>query len=95
MPARHLPGSPGIGTKRVGQRAAVVYGADASNIRRSEAGGGCYKDCPGLGNQSVFYPYSSIVNTFTLPRGRCSSYESSNSSLLARITWRGNSVRRT
>ena len=23
----------------------------------------CYKDYPGLGNRSVFYPYSSIGNT--------------------------------
>ena len=25
----------------------------------------CYKDFPGLGDRSVFYPYSSVGNTFT------------------------------
>ena len=27
--------------------------------------GTCYKDYPGLGNRSVFYPYSSVGNTLT------------------------------
>ena len=31
-----------------------------------QRGGECYKDCPGLGNRSIFYPYRSVGNTFTL-----------------------------
>ena len=47
----HLPGSPGIETKRVGQRTAV-YGTDATNIPPFRGGervtAAAYKDYPRL-----------------------------------------------
>ena len=63
------PGSPGYETERVGQRPDVylVYGSDAPKIPPFRAGEeSCFKDYPRLGNRSIFYPYSSVGNTFTL-----------------------------
>ena len=54
-PGTYLPVSPGIETKRVGQRTAI-HGTDVPNIPPFRAGAECYKDNPGLGNRSIVYP---------------------------------------
>ena len=65
----YLPGSPGIETKRTVQRTAV-YGTDALKIPPFRGGEGDVRVTLGLGDRSIFCPYSSVVgDTFTLSRG--------------------------
>ena len=54
-----------IEAKRGGQCTAV-RGIDAPNIPPIRGGGECCTDCPGLGNRSTFYPYSSVGNISTI-----------------------------
>ena len=53
--AYHLPGSPDIETKRVGQLTAAC-GTDAPNSPPFRGGGSVNHDHPGLGSRSIFYP---------------------------------------
>ena len=57
----NLPRSPGIDTKRMGQRTAVD-GTDAKNIPTLRGGCVCDNNYSGLGNRSIFYPHSSVGN---------------------------------
>ena len=59
-----------IHTKRIYQICQPIYGRTWNRRPKDPAfqrGRECYQDYPGLGNQSVFYPLSSVVgSTFTM-----------------------------
>ena len=66
----HLPGSPGIKTKRVRTSAYGRARYRRPNDPAVQRGGECYKDYLGLGNLSIFDLYSSVGNFDSVPRYR-------------------------